>query len=118
MALSRRWRRVLLLALVLLVCLPAVPAHAATALYPDLKTLAPRDLRFDRTDVSADGSGQIHNVLRFSNTVWNAGAGRLELRGTIDPSTKSGAAIQRVYDSSGGFTYYPTVNTFYGHAVH
>ena len=52
-------------------------AGAVTALYPDLKTLPPRDLRFDRTDVSADGSGQIHDVLRFSNTVWNAGEGKL-----------------------------------------
>ena len=116
--LGRHWRRALLLGLVLVVCLPALPAHAATQLYPDLKTLPPRDLRFDRTDVSTDGSGQIHNVLRFSNTVWNAGAGPLELRGTIDPSTKAGAAIQRVYDSSGGFTDYPTGNTFYWHAVH
>jgi hypothetical protein len=47
-------------------------AGAATLLYPNLKTLAPRDLRFDRADVDAAGGGVMHNVLRFSNTVWTA----------------------------------------------
>ena len=40
-------------------------AQAAEALYPDLKTLSPRNLRFDRTDVSQDSSGDLHNVLRM-----------------------------------------------------
>ncbi len=115
----RRLRRALPAALIVLCGLLAAPAaQAATALYPDLKTLSPRELRFDRTDVSPDGSGQLHNVLRFSNTVWNSGAGRLELRGQIDPATKTGPAMQRVYDDSGGSTDYATGNTFYWHAVH
>jgi concanavalin A-like lectin/glucanase superfamily protein/fibronectin type III domain protein len=101
----------------LLVALPALPAHAATSLYPDLKTLPPRDLRFDRTDVSADGSGQLHNVLRFSNTVWNAGPGKLEMRGQIDPNTKTGPATERVYDDAGGFTDL-AAGSFYFHPVH
>ncbi|MFN2616190.1 MAG: LamG-like jellyroll fold domain-containing protein [Thermoleophilaceae bacterium] len=101
----------------LLATLGAPVAHAATALYPDLKTLSPRDLRFDRSDVSVDGSGQMHNVLRFTNTVWNAGAGKLEMRGQIDPSTKSGPAVERVYDDAGGFTDYQ-VGSFYFHPVH
>jgi hypothetical protein len=93
-----------------------VPAAAEAApLYPDLRTLPPRDLRFDRTDVSFDGSGQFHNVLRFTNTVWNAGPGKLENRGEIDPGTLTGPAFQRVFDSEGGFTEYP-VGGFYWHA--
>ncbi len=98
--------------------LPSASASAATALYPDLKTLAPRDLRFETTDVDPNGGGVIHNVLRFSNTVWNDGQGPLELRGQINPNTKTGAAIQRVYDSSGGFTDFSASNTFYWHAAH
>nr|MDQ6915319.1 hypothetical protein [Actinomycetota bacterium] len=95
----------------------AAPAQAATVLYPDLKTLPPRDLRFDRTDVSVGGTGDMHNVLRFSNTVWNAGEGPLELRGTIDPISQQGDAIQRIYDTSGGHTDY-TVGLFYYHPQH
>src|SRR4051794_22602610 len=73
----------------------AAAAPAATPLWPDLKTLPPRALKIDRTDVSVDGSGQFHNVLRFSNTVWNAGEGRLEIRAHIDPKTQDGTAYER-----------------------
>lgn len=103
-------------AFLVLIALPALPAQAAPQ-YPDLETLPPRDLRFDRADVSQDGSGQMHNVLRFSNTVWNAGPGKLEMRGQIDPATKSGAAVQRVHDTNGSSTDTP-VGSFYWHAVH
>jgi hypothetical protein len=96
----------------------ALPARAATQLYPDLKTLPPRDLRFETTDVDPSEATVTHNVLRFSNTVWDAGSGPLELRGQIDPKTKTGAAIQRVYDDSGGFTDYSASNQFYWHAAH
>jgi len=103
---------------IFLIATSAVSAQAATALYPDLKTLPPRDLRFDTTDVDPGESTAIHNVLRFSNTVWNAGKGPLELRGQIDPATKSGAAIQRVYSDTGGFTDFSASNNFYWHAAH
>jgi len=102
-----------LLAAVLVLCVLAGLAQAAP-LYPDLKTLPPRDLRFDRTDISYDDSGQFHNVLRFTNTVWNAGAGKLETRGQINPSTLTGPAVQRVYDTDGTFTEY-SVGGFYWH---
>jgi hypothetical protein len=95
----------------------AVPASAANALYPDLKTLPVRDLRLDRTDVDPESTTATHNVLRFSNTVWNAGSGPLEVRSQIDSKTKSGAAVQRVYDDSGGFANYAAGN-FYWHAAH
>jgi hypothetical protein len=94
----------------------AAPAMAAPQ-YPDLTTLPPRDLRFDRADVSQDLHGDIHNVMRFTNTVWNSGSGRLEMRATINPNTKDGAAVQRVYDDAGGFTD-TQVGRFYFHAVH
>jgi hypothetical protein len=90
---------------------------AGSPLYPDLAVLPPRDLQLDRTDVSVDGSGVIHNVLRFSNAVINKGQGRLEIRGTIDPSTQDGPAIERVYDSGGGYTDY-NVGRLYYHAIH
>jgi Concanavalin A-like lectin/glucanases superfamily/Fibronectin type III domain len=94
----------------------AVPSLAQAApMYPDLQTLPPRDLRFARTDVSFDGSGQFHNVLRFTNTVWNSGDGKLETRGLIDPATRTGPAVQRVFDTDGSFTEYG-VGNFYWHA--
>jgi hypothetical protein len=102
---------------ILTVASSAVPAHAATALYPDLETLPPRDLRFERTDVDPESPNVQHNVLRFSNTTWNAGNGPLEMRGQIDSKTKSGAAVQRVYDDSGGFANFAAGN-FYWHAAH
>jgi hypothetical protein len=114
----RRSGSVLLVLIGLAAGLSAAPAQAATALYPDLKTVPPRDLRFETTDVDPSGSTVIHNVLRFSNTVWDAGSGPLELRGQIDPNTKTGAAIQRVYDDSGGFTDFSASNNFYWHAAH
>jgi hypothetical protein len=114
----RKWLLTPFLLVALFLALSAIPAQAATALYPDLKTLSPRDLRFETTDVDPGGGGVIHNVLRFSNTVWNAGQGPLELRGQIDPSTKTGAAIQRVYDDSGGFADFSASNNFYWHAAH
>ncbi len=102
---------------ILAACLAAPVAEAATVQYPDLKTLAPRDLRFDRADVSQNGSGVMHNVLRFTNTVWNGGEGKLEMRSTINPTTKQGPAVQRVHDDAGGFTD-TTIGSFYYHVEH
>src|ERR1700740_331077 len=81
-------------------------ADGVSALYPNLKTLPPRDLRLDRTDVSVDASGVMHNVLRFSNTVYNVGEGRMEIRAVIDPVTKTGDAYQRVYNSDNTYVDY------------
>jgi hypothetical protein len=116
---SRTGRRTLLALSAAVVALGASSssALAATQLYPDLKTLPPRELKLDYTDVSADSTGVMHNVLRFSNTVWNAGQGKLVVRGTIDPSTGNGPAYQRVYDDAGGYQDYP-VGSFTYHAVH
>jgi hypothetical protein len=111
-----RWQRLTALLVAAAALGSVVPAVAdAAPLYPDLRTLPPRDLRFDRTDISYDYSGDYHNVLRFTNTVWNAGPGKLENRGDINTATLAGPAYQRVYDSGGGFTEYP-VGGFYWHA--
>src|SRR5438445_13147876 len=91
--------------------------HAASAAgtpqFPNLHTLPPRNLQLDRTDVSVDGSGSYHNVLRFSNTAWNSGSGRLELRTKIDPTTNTGPTYERVYDTAGGHTDYPVGTTYH-----
>lgn len=108
---------------VLLALLTGIAAASAQAslLYPDLKTLPPRDLRFDRTDVTAESLGILHNVLRFSNTVYNAGEGPLEIRAKINQNLNppSGQAYQRVYETGGGYKEFElTGATIYYHAVH
>lgn len=82
-----RWARWFALGLaVLVLALTAGPGRTArvsgqtaAAVYPDLRTLVPSDLRFD-TVAMADGW---HNVLRLSNTVANLGQDPLELVGEL-----------------------------------
>ncbi len=115
-----RPRLLTFLTFALLLASPAA-AHAATLLYPNMRTLPPRELRFDRTDVSADSHGDLRNVLRFSNTVYNVGEGPVEIRATINRrlNPPSGPAIQRVYDDAGGFTDIPlSGSSLYYHDVH
>ena len=115
-----RPRLLTFLTFALLLASPAA-AQAATLLYPNMRTLPPRELRFDRTDVSADSHGDLRNVLRFSNTVYNVGEGPVEIRATINPrlNPPSGPAIQRVYDDQGGHVDIPlSGSTLYYHPVH
>jgi hypothetical protein len=70
------------------------------ALYPDLRTVPPSDVFFDKI-----GGGT--HVLRFSNTVWNAGEGRLEIQGNPKPPKKRDKGIvrqiyQNLYDAPVG----------------
>ena len=103
----------------IVISVAAAPAQAAaTPLFPDLKTLPARELRFDRADISADLSGDFHNVLRFSNDTYNAGDGPLILNAKIDLSTLRGPSTQRVMNSDGTFTDYPLNNDMYWHAAH
>lgn len=85
---------------------------ALTPLYPNLKTLAPFNLRYD----SAVINGSTHQVLRFSNTVWNSGEGPLELRGET-VSTERTKVYQRIYNDTGGFTE-QQVGEFIFHPAH
>jgi Concanavalin A-like lectin/glucanases superfamily len=115
-----RPRLLTFLTLALLLASPAV-AHAANLLYPNMRTLQPRELRFDRTDISADSHGDLRNVLRFSNTVYNTGEGPVEIRATINKSLNppSGPAYQRIYDDQGGHVDIPlSGSTLYYHSVH
>jgi archaellin len=103
----------------LLAAVLASGALAATPLYPNLKTLEPTDLRFGTQTIN----GTTHEVLRFSNTVWNAGEGRLELRAkTVSTSSgKKTRVNQYIYDDAGGFTskyvgdmvFHPSHNHFH-----
>jgi hypothetical protein len=65
-------------------------------LYPDLRTLPPVGL--DLPTEQQNGK----YVLRFSNTVWNAGAGRLEIEGPIDPEAPDKTLFQNAYDAPVG----------------
>jgi hypothetical protein len=85
--------------------------------YPDLRTMRPADLQFD---VLADGT----RILRFSNAVWNAGPGPLELEGNPDPLQNVTKSIfQNIYDRQGrqvihrkvssDIEYHPTHNHYH-----
>jgi hypothetical protein len=90
-------------------------ALAATPLYPNLQTLTPADLSFGTATIN----GTTHRVLRFSNTVWNSGEGRLELRAKTVKTTsgKKSRVTQRIYDDAGGYTN-KQVGDFVYHATH
>lgn len=103
----------LLAAGLVLLAAPSQATWAGSPLYPDLRTLAPKDLRLDTVVID----GARHHVLRFTNTVWNLGPGRLEVRGESSPETGTTLVYQRVYDTAGGFVEYP-VGEFVFHADH
>ncbi len=91
---------------------------AATPLYPNLETLKPTDLRFGTATIN----GSTHRVLRFSNTVWNSGEGRLHLQATTvnTSSGKKTKVDQRIYYGTKPTDPYTTqfVGNFVYHASH
>jgi hypothetical protein len=102
------WQRFMLLVVLSvasLVGIDSLPASAGVTLYPDLKTLPPSELAFDRLP---GGTW----VLRFTNTVANAGEGRLELQGepNTDPN-KPQTVYQNLYDADGTQTQHNPVAT-------
>jgi lysyl oxidase len=92
---------------------PGAEAAPTRLLYPNLKTLKPKGLRFDTETIN----GTTHDVLRFTNTVWNSGQGPLDLRGkTVDtPSGKKTRVYQRVYDAEGNRKMSEPVGLFVYH---
>ncbi|HRF47703.1 MAG TPA: lysyl oxidase family protein [Anaerolineales bacterium] len=82
----------------------------ATDRLPDLRTLPPWDLSVERHS-STD------RVLRFANTVWNSGAGVMELYGASSGITQQTRVLQRVYASDGGARDH-FVGTFVFHPEH
>jgi hypothetical protein len=91
------------------VLLITASAAQAAPLYPDMKTLPPRDLRFDV-------SGSQH-ILRFSNTAWNDGQGPLIVGNTVPSGAASVPALQTVRDSN-GTTQQFNVGSYTIHAEH
>lgn len=97
----------------------AAPTVATAAkpkpLYPNLKTLKPKDLLFD----TIRRQGTRYHVLRFTNTVWNAGEGPLEVRADPRGAGRGDAKVsQRVYDAKGDYTTTKPVGTFVYHPGH
>ncbi len=92
----------------------SVAAQETTAQYPDLRTLPPTDLRYDT--VTIDGAKR--QVLRFSNRVWNAGQGPLDLRGISSVYSETTTVYQRVLDSSGALVTQHMVGKFTYHPQH
>jgi glucose/arabinose dehydrogenase len=86
-------------------------AENAMLLYPDLRTVQPRDLVL----TSADIDGASHYVLRFTNTIWNAGQGPLELQ--EQKSDGKSQVYQNIYDSQGN-TYKHFAGAFVFHPEH
>ncbi len=70
------------------------PAEAPRLLLPDLRTLPPYDLEIDTL---LDGSRE----LRLSNTIWNSGAGALELEGEFNSVTRKTRVVQHIHARAG-----------------
>lgn len=86
-------------------------------LYPNLKTLKPTDLVFDEIE----RRGTRRYVLRFSNTVWNAGRGPLDLRGkpvTTRSGKKKTRVVQRIYNRKGDYKTTEALGQFVYHPSH
>lgn len=76
---------------------PSATATTADAKhYPDLRTLKPSDLNIAR-QCTLVVVGTCTRQLRFSNTVWNGGHGRLEMRPQNDSRLGKTTAFQRIW---------------------
>ncbi len=114
---KEKWKRALIaIGAVLSVTAALSPATAGAAPgYPDLRTLPPEDIHLETTHVR----GENHYVVRFTNTVWNAGEGPFELHGTPHfPPDGLFDAAQWIYDNDGGAPLMKQVGTFAYHASH
>lgn len=89
---------------------PAEASANVSGLLPDLRTLPPWDLYIERSSVDT-------RLLRFANTVWNSGAGVIELYGTNDWSTLQTTVAQRVYAVDGSSQDH-IVGSFVWHPEH
>lgn len=79
-------------------------------LLPDLRTLPPWNLSIERQSAST-------RLLRFANTVWNSGAGPIELYGVNDWSTLQTTVAQRVFDNDDSYVDH-LVGSFVWHPEH
>jgi hypothetical protein len=75
------------------------PSTRASELrYPDLRSIAPSELRFDQARID----GTLHDVLRFTAVSWNAGEGALEVNAAYNTPDGKTVVAQRVFDRSDG----------------
>jgi hypothetical protein len=112
-----KWKRALIaICAALSVAALSSPAMAGAAPgYPDLRTLPPDDIHLGTALVGNEN----HYVVRFGNTVWNAGGGPFELHGTPHfPYDGLFTATQWIYDASGGPIVMNDVGTFAFHPSH
>lgn len=72
-------------------------ACAAPTLYPNLRTLPVSNLSFDRHP-----DDEATWILRFANSVWNAGEGPLELESDADSADVPKPIYQNLYDAPVG----------------
>ncbi|UCH58393.1 MAG: hypothetical protein JSV61_09230 [Anaerolineales bacterium] len=84
--------------------------HSRNLLLPDLRTLPPYDLGIERLP---DGSRE----LRLANTIWNAGAGPLELEGQFNPETRKTRVVQHIQARIGA-PFDNLVGEFVWHVTH
>ena len=109
-----------------------MPAQAAPV-FPDLQTFEPRDLQFQERDPIEETEpcppatplcrppGPKHNLLRFTNTVFNGGEGKLEVYGSVTNPGQPGSegpAFQRIFDENGEESSTENIGRFYWHAAH
>jgi Lysyl oxidase len=105
---------------ILVIAGPAARAAPGIRQYPDLRTRAPSDLRFDTVSIN----GVPTRVLRFSNTVWNAGSGPVHLVAKTDRQANKSQVFQRIYSNSiasgqydqrhvGDFVFHPAHDHFH-----
>ena len=88
---------------------PRSSSISSRLMLPDLRTLPPGDLEIV---ILPNGSRE----LRLSNTIWNSGAGALELEGEINPRTRMTRVVQNVHARAGAelehlvgeFVWHPT----------
>jgi hypothetical protein len=72
----------------------ATPTFDPNLVLPDLQTLPPRDVVIETTTES-------RRLLRFTNSILNAGPGTLELLGVLNPATNKTAVTQHIATLTG-----------------
>ncbi len=87
-----------------------------TVHFPDLRTLTPSDIKFQRIRTT----GQ--KLIRLSNTAANLGQGRFELRPENDAASGTTVAYQRLYSHHADGSWYlvseQAIGTFDFHVLH
>jgi hypothetical protein len=85
--------------------------HAPPVLLPDLRTLAPTDLRL------VINNSEQQKLIRFSNTIWNRGPGVLELFGEFNRQNDTVLVTQNIYTEEQSIIEH-TAGEFEFHASH